>query len=224
MAPSRRRRIFFTLAVAAFTAIACNGIVGLDEYKRAQCTDYDCGLVDSNFPDTLRPDVGQPDGSLPDGGEGTAPVSWARWRMPNYAVSGALDAGPPPPTLPNLTPAAGQVDDNVSTLAWKNAVEKAGAPITFDEAKGTCGNIEPKGTWRLPSRIELVTLLDYGHAKPFIDKAKFVDPPTQRVWTFSEVRPIDRAAPRHWTVNFDNGAVEPEIDSNRAAVLCVKAK
>jgi hypothetical protein len=223
MAPSKRRRLFFTVSIAALTAIACNGIVGLDEYKRAQCTDYDCGLFDGNFPDTFTPDVIRPDGSLPDGGEGTVAVSWAKWRMPNYTVP--AEAGPSPPTAPILAVGApGEVNDNVSTLVWKSALEKGGAPSTFEQAKGVCPSIEPKGAWRLPSRIELVTLLDYGHAKPFIDRTKFVGFPNSRVWSFSEERPLNTTKPRYWTVNFDSGAVELELGENQAAILCVKNK
>ena len=112
--------------------------------------------------------------------------------------------------------------DGVTGLVWRRAL--AASAVPFDQAEAECAKISGGERWRLPKRIELVTLLDYGRpTKPFIRSGVFTVQ-NVRVWTSSAALPFDPAAPRYWVVNFDTGAVEiegagPDIV---AAVLCVK--
>ena len=186
MAPSRRRWLFAlagTLAVPLL--IACNGIVGLSDYSRAECNGGEL-CTDGGTTDGPIVTDGSSDGEAGrvDGGVGADPVSWARWRMPNYALDGA--------TLPNqpiLTSGPDEITDTITQLIWRKTVEGNGL-ATLEQAQTTCKTIAPSGTWRVPKRIELVTLLDYGRTGgPFIEKS-FIGFPSARVWTSSEVRPF----------------------------------
>ena len=200
-------------------ALACNGIVGLSDYSRAECSGGGV-CTDGGAPDVFTPD-GSPDAAdgAVDGGKGADPVSWARWRMPNYLLDGSA-----PGTAPSLAAAGNEVNDEVTGLVWRKALEGGNALVTLEQAQEACRSIAPTGGWRVPKRIELVTLLDYGHGKPFIDENFFPGFAPTRVWTSSELRPFAGGPEqRYWTVNFDTGAVETEIGTTpAAATLCVK--
>ena len=223
MAPSSRR-ILWALAGSSMMplALACNGIVGLSDYTRGECSGG--GICsDAGLPDVVTTD-GSPDaGEAGTPGKGADPVSWARWPMPNYVIPDAATPGVAPKLEPGT---AGEVKDTITGLTWRSKVEGNNAVGSLADAEEACRKIAPAGDWRVPKRIELVTLLDYGHGAPFIDSTSFPGFPQARVWSSSEVRPFTGGPEqRYWTVNFDNGAVEPAVGANAAAVtLCVKAR
>lgn len=213
-----RRRILWACACAMPLVLACNGIVGLSDYKRGECSGG--GICsDAGGTDVVTTEGGSDAGDSGPPGKGAAPVSWARWRMPNYAVA---DAG----VAPKLEPGGqGEVNDTITGLVWRNKVE--GNVVSLEQALAACRNLAPAGDWRVPKRIELVTLIDYGHEKPFIDTNAFgADFPATRVWSSSEVRPFTGGAEqRYWTVDFNTGGVQPEKGTTAVAVtLCVKAR
>lgn len=221
MARSSWQRIAVVLAGPALASgvLACNGILGLGDYSRAECSG---GELCDDAGGTDRPvDAGSDvvDGSR-DAGRGSAPVSWARWRMPNYG-----DGGPNPMTL---FVEGDTVKDDVTKLVWRRKPEADGAPRLLDDAIAACRNA-PAGPWRLPKRIELVSLLHYGNPTDvaFVDQTAFPDVPAVRFWTSSEVRPFDGGADQaYWVVNFDTGRVETRSGgrTGEAAALCVKAQ
>lgn len=219
-----RRKLLWALAFScAPLAAACNAIVGLSDYSRGECSGGGI-CADSGVPDAVTPDS-SPDGrdGAAEAGRGADPVSWARWRMPSYV----LPDGAAPGTAPALAVAGAEVVDGVTGLVWRRVLEGGTATLVpLEIAEATCRSVAPAGQWRVPKRIELVTLLDYGHPKPFIDTKTFAGFAPTRVWTSSELRPLaGGAAQRYWTVNFDTGAVETELGTSAAAAtLCVKAK
>ncbi len=220
MAPSRRRMLWALASACVMPlALACNGIIGLSDYSRAECSGG--GVCSDGGTEDVVTEASV-DASDATPAKGADPVSWARWTMPNYVIADAATPG----TAPKLdTSVAGEVKDVVTRLVWRSSLEDNNALVPLEKADETCRNIAPTGTWRLPKRIELVTLLDYGHEKPFIDTGAFKQFANARVWTSSEVRPFTGgASQRYWTVHFDTGAVEPEVGTNFAATLCVKAK
>jgi hypothetical protein len=195
--------------------VACNGIIGLDDYARVECTGGRCdGGTDGPGVDAGR------DGTVADA-EGTRPVSWARFKMPNYVEPDGPDAN-----LTSYSPAAGGFLDNVSRLVWREPIplgERGGK--TWEEAQAICARAtDGGGRWRLPSRIELVTLLDLTKS-PKIDPT-FSTTDATAYWTTSEVRPITAGTPRkHWTVEFGAGGLGAvNEDGERAAVRCIKAQ
>ncbi len=219
MAPSRPR-LLFAASIAALVpiAVACNAVVGLDDYKRTECGAFPCAF--DGGPDA--PDVAVPDGSAdatPDAPPGVGPTSWAEFRMPNYKD----DAGLVAPNPLGYQAVVDAVEDKVTGLVWRKALVGGGggSNLTLDDARNECAKL-PNGPWRLPKRIELVTLLSYGQGAPFIDQGTF-SVPNVKVWTSSEVRPLTTPQ-RYWIVNFDTGQVDQQSGTAVATALCVKGK
>jgi hypothetical protein len=214
MARSRRLGAVFVgaLAVCALGALAaCNGLIGLSDFQKGECSGARCDA--GPLPDVDIPDASSSD-AKPDAPKGAEPVSWARWKMPNY--DGGAVALPNPPLY---TPAGDEIVDEVTGLVWRAALVPG--DFTVDQAASECAKLGP---WRVPKRIELVTLLDFGRTSPpFIREVFNVQ--NVKVWTSSEVRPFTGgAAQPYWTVSFDTGVVAPQPGNLVAKVLCVKAK
>lgn len=213
MGRSSRHRLLLALAgvFTVATVLACNGLIGLSDYDRVECTGRVCdgGASDATV------DVVVPDSGRDAGGLGAGPVSWARWPMPNYPDAGL-------PNEPLFEPDGDDAVKQVQTqLIWRKTPS---SPMSQAEAVAYCRGLQP-GEWRLPKRIELVTLLDYSDGSPFISRALFPGVPQIRAWTSSEVRPFT-AGPeaRWWIVNFDDGTVGQERSDRAYIALCVKGQ
>lgn len=208
----RRSRILAVVAIVAVpVVVACQGIVGLDDFERTQCPGAVCsdgGDLSETGTTDVRSDV-----VFVDGG-GAAPVRWAHWKMPNY------DAGPGTPNRVSYgLVGVDAVRDDVTNLTWQRAQTTG---VTYAQARTTCANlvVGPDSDWRLPSRIELVTLLDLSRS-PRID-GLFADTQATPYWTSSEVRPFNVSAPQYWVVGFDDGNVKKLGATQSASVRCVK--
>jgi hypothetical protein len=206
MARFRRGAVAFGVPLAVLGLFACSNIVGLDDYEKVVCT----GLVCDGGTDARR-DVQTSDASTLDA-SGTSPVQWPRFKMPNYPQDGG-----PTENRASYSGDAGVVVDNVSKLVWREPVEPG--IYTFEEARAKCAAITAGGRWRLPSRIELVTLLDL-RKTPAIDPM-FASTESTAYWTSSEVRPYTER--RRWVVSF-TALVGPETrsENEKAAVRCIK--
>jgi hypothetical protein len=200
--------------------VACNGLIGLDDFERVECTGGKCdggGIEGGGF------DGGGD--ATPDGpvnvvdAAGTLPVSWAHFRMPNYPQDGGPDAN-----LMSYEPTTGGVHDKVSGLVWREPIAEKG-PHSFDDAKAIC-EAAPSGPWRLPSRIELVTLLDLTQGSPSIDKATFPSTEAIAYWTSSVVRDTSGAPTNQiWTVDFGGSPGVDQTDATgTAGVRCIKTQ
>ena len=214
MARSRRVAVLGGAALVASALVACNAIIGLNDFEKGQCAGLRCD--GGAEPDVYvpPPDSG-PDAQV-DGGKGADPVSWARWRMPNY--DGGADAALLP--LSYSGPTNGEITDLVTGLVWREDVVTG--DLTYDDAVAACAAL---GAWRLPKRIELVTLLDFARPDPFRANEKF-KVKNVTVWSSSEVRPFTGGPDqKYWTVNFQTGAVSNDLPKSALAkALCVKAK
>lgn len=213
----RPRAVAVVLVSAVTTLLACNAIVGLDDFHKGQCPGADCG--------TTSPDVVVPSD---DGGDakppppGSDPVSWARWPMPNYPVDGGFLPRLPSYAVEGTAP-NDYTKDLVTGLVWRRATL---AQATEDGARAACASLDPAtGPWRLPKRIELVSLVDYSRSGILIDTTAFPGVKNVQVWTSSEVRPTTGAPNQpYWTVNFATGEVAPLAGDLVANVLCAKGK
>ncbi|MFT3926129.1 MAG: DUF1566 domain-containing protein [Myxococcales bacterium] len=100
----------------------------------------------------------------------------------------------------------------------------AGDACTWDEAKNYCANLvlSGKDDWRLPSKIELESLLDTSKVDPSIDGSVFdtgiTQTPSVDFWTSTEYG----SSGRGWYVSFLTGTVGYQIRSS-ASVRCVRS-
>ena len=67
----------------------------------------------------------------------------------------------------------GTITDNVTGLIWQKQDDNTAK--TWDDAKTYCSNLSLGGQtgWRLPTRIELISLVDYGAYQPAVNATYF---------------------------------------------------
>ena len=171
----------------------------------------------------VRLDPERESGTAATGGDGAAgrepftpreaPEAWAIWPMPNA----------PLPGLPNHqkydTATVGVVVDQVTGLMWQRDVANTFMP--FDDAQRECSRLKVAGheDWRLPSRIELVSLLDMSRTQPSINLGAFPGAPSEWFWTSSVAEGQPSAA---WYVYFYAGYPKTDEKGNRFSVRCVR--
>jgi hypothetical protein len=141
------------------------------------------------------------------------PTRWAMWPMPNSPSSGL----PHPQSYD--TSVARTVLDRVTGLMWQRTPHPS--DMVFDEANATCSRLDLAGyhDWRLPSRIELVSILDLELSQPSIDPIAFPRTPSDWFWTASVASDSPTAA---WYVYFYFGYPKTDERSSRFAVRCVR--
>jgi Protein of unknown function (DUF1566) len=123
--------------------------------------------------------------------------------MPN-PVSAAL---PNPSAYADL--GDGTVQDKVTGLLWQKAIDATTQKLVWLDAKSYCAALPLAGhTWRLPTRIELLSIVDFTRVGPAIDSKAFPGVPgsayhwTSSPWVVSQIatKPQDS-----WIVNFYEG-------------------
>jgi hypothetical protein len=118
-------------------------------------------------------------------------AGWAGWPMPDPAAT----------SYDTTTP--GVVLDRVTGLEWQRDVPAE--MLDWQGARAACACLSLGGhrDWRLPSRIELVSIVDYTRHDPAIDSQIFPDTPTDWFWSASPVAASD--PPAAWYVAFFDG-------------------
>lgn len=206
------------VALFGLLGLACEQILGLGDYQEgdgappcdACTTDASIDVTDAGPADVFQ---------LPDGVSEAS--SWARWRIQNAAIEVA--DGAPDSSLAAfvLVADAGVIFDNVSkSLTW-NANTPVDGGSTFEQAFAWCAGL-PGGNWRLPTRIELVTLLDTtrtGSGTAFVSPVFDGVVVTRPYWTSSYERPVSG---KYWFVNFLDGNVERSLPA-QGGVICVRS-
>ena len=110
----------------------------------------------------------------------------------------------------------GTVFDNVTHLRWQRGTA---TDMTWFQAQTYCQELHVGETnWRLPTTVELKTLVDYGTSSPAIDSVAFPDTPSEWFWA-TETRHAPGAA---WVIYFLDGFVEYTAQTNTYAVRCVE--
>ena len=196
--------------------VACEQILGLDQFQK-------CGTCDAgaDAPDDAG-DASNDAIQLPDGV--TEASSWANWIMENTATE-VFEGGAPINTLRNLQPT--MLDSGVSVifdpftkLAWDLSI---GAQTSeFAQAFAYC---QGRGE-RLPTRIELATLLDstrgakLPHFAPELDPALTDAGSPGRLWTSSYARPVTSPI-GFWYGDVGSGDMKT-LGTTSAGVLCVR--
>ena len=216
---ARSKRLFVALSLSSLPlAMACNSLIGLDDFSKTECSGGSCG-DGSVLPDVYT----NGDTGITEAGDettGTTPAVWAQWPMPNYD-GGSLNL-PNPLSYADASP---PVSDEVTGLVWQTTTVGGGKTYTEAEAEQACAAITSDSTWRLPKRIELVSLLDFGQAKPPYISARF-GVANLTLWTSSQKKPFDPSSPSYWVVDFKGGFVTTSTAtaSDVYAALCVKGK
>jgi hypothetical protein len=135
--------------------------------------------------------------------------------MPNSASSG----------LPNAqsydTSTPGVVRDRVTGLFWQR---NADSPrLSWTNAISYCATLVLAGCggWRLPTRIELVSIIDYGRQGPAIDTVAFPNTFVEAYWT-STPAPRDAIIPEARYVELKDGVVTRLDRRGELRVRCVR--
>jgi hypothetical protein len=153
---------------------------------------------------------------------------WAEWPMPNPRPPSGPDAGeadlPNPQTFETRVDGNGTavVVDRVTGLTWQRDID----PTYYAEGDGQqrCAEMSSQGyagfhDWRLPSRIELVSLVDFTRVNPAIDTSAFPSAPSDYFWSSS---PVNSTTPYAWCVAFDFGDTFSARVSDMGRVRCVR--
>jgi len=143
---------------------------------------------------------------------------WAGWPMPNDQVDVTAGA----PNLESYTDNHdGTVTDNVTGLMWQQTVP-AGTYYTWSQAVAYCPTLNLAGhsDWRLPSRIELVSLVDFGVSSgATINATYFPSTPAGYFWSSSPVAGSPSGA---WSVAFGGGYTSSDVIADASVVRCVR--
>jgi hypothetical protein len=151
------------------------------------------------------------------GAPGCADPSWAEWPMPNAQVE--VEAGAP--NLESYTDNGdGTVTDNVTELVWQQLTP----PVNYaqTEALAYCAAQRLGGytDWRLPSALELVSIVDTGTYNPSINSTVF--PGTPSVGFYWSSTPYAGNPGNAWGVYFNNGYSASNDTSTAYSVRCVR--
>jgi hypothetical protein len=197
---------------------ACNQILGIDEPKDEPLvptmeTPGSRGKDAELGEPPAQPGEEPPEETTPESGEVSA-YAWAAWPMPHPPSLG--EAANPQ----SFQQTADVVIDSVTKLVWQKMADKT--LRTRDEAETYCEKLRLRGdSFRLPSRIELLSLVDFTRGTTYLDEQAFPDARAGKYWTSSRYAKSSGSA---WAINFEFGttlaAVEPA--TKKHFVRCVK--
>jgi hypothetical protein len=210
----RFKPLFLALLVGT---VACEQILNLDKYEKC-----DAMVCDASIDGDLDANADASDASsdavvIPDAASEAS--SWARWRMENTQTevkNGATDA-----SLSSFADGGTILQDGVTKLVWKTQL---GIAASVDDAAKFCASIGG----RLPTRVEMATLLDSTRpGKPYITPAfdaivtPDAGPPPPALWTSSYHRPLD--TPIHfWFADLSTGDMLQTTQTLGTGVLCIQ--
>jgi len=115
---------------------------------------------------------------------------------------------------------AGTVLDNKTGLTWQRAVPDR--TYNWADAQTYCQELNLGGFssgWRLPTRLELETLVDVRASSPVIDVTAFPATPAKHFWTSSLLAGGTLSA---WYLHFDDGSTGDYGTFYTLRVRCVR--
>jgi formylglycine-generating enzyme required for sulfatase activity len=109
--------------------------------------------------------------------------------------------------------------DRSTGLTWQRQV--APEQLDWGGAQGYCDCLELAGfnDWRLPTRIELISLIDYRRQEPSIDVEAFPETPSTWFWSSSPVAEDPLVA---WYLSFMDGNTHEADRHMTYGVRCVR--
>lgn len=139
----------------------------------------------------------------------------AQWLLP-----------PPSPPGDNYVAGADTVLDKTTGLVWERS--PSSALRSWDEAATACAALRLGGQrdWRVPTRIELLSLLDYGREPgPLLGPPTFAELPagSKVTWTASAAEPSAVTSDPRFTVDVATGDVNYDGALVSHLVRCVRA-
>jgi hypothetical protein len=146
--------------------------------------------------------------------EGAEDPHWAQWRVPSPKSVGSDITQSYRPDDGDL------VTDLVTHLQWQGAIDER--LYTWSEATTYCASVSlPGGAFRLPTRIELLSIVDFTAPYPTVNADAFPDTPPTFFWTSSTYVGSSTSV---WIVNFGPGVgfVSSSEQTNRYRVRCVR--
>lgn len=193
MRASRRRPDARALALACVTAfapsVACTTALGVDFEGHLRVAPIDAG-----------------EAGTADAADDGVDLTWSRWE-----ASGDIPRG--------LAKNEEIVTDPTTGLVWP--VKYDPSPVTFDDAAGRCAALRTGDfdDWRVPTRIELVSIVKYISTSPATDSV-FDTTPADSFWTSSRMA----ASPDEgYVIDFQVGAVQTEVVRTSHWLRCVRA-
>jgi hypothetical protein len=143
---------------------------------------------------TDRPDQETTPGACSSAG---AAAQWAVWPMPDPTTMNG------PRSQRYDTASAETALDRITGLTWQRAM--ASQILDWPAARSYCECLTLGGhdDWRLPSRIELVSIVDFTRHDPAIDATTFPGTPNEWFWTASLLASSD--TPAAWYLGFFDG-------------------
>jgi len=116
----------------------------------------------------------------------------------------------------------GTITDNVTSLIWQK--EDDNRNRIWDDANSYCNDLTlaSYSDWRLPSKKDLMSIVDYGTAFPSIDRNYFPDTFGSYYW--STTRANGSYAMYAWCVDFGIGRVNNTYKSMLYDVRCVRSQ
>ncbi|HEX3696072.1 MAG TPA: DUF1566 domain-containing protein [Polyangia bacterium] len=112
----------------------------------------------------------------------------------------------------------GTVFDTKTKLTWQQTVPPA--KYAWAAAKTYCQTLSLAGTgWRLPTRKELQTIVDYSQSSPSIDPTAFPATPAEAFWSSSPVVGSPTVA---WSIYFIIGLTYSFVVTDPNEVRCVR--
>jgi hypothetical protein len=142
---------------------------------------------------------------------------FADWPMPTTAAGAK--------TPPSYAPTPETVQDAVTGLTWQRNLPMTYAgctsTCTWEKAKAYCDTLVLEGAedWRLPTMIELVSILDDNAVMPSINAAIFPNTPSDNFWSAS---PNTGDSTQAWGVGFDAFQVLARPKNDSLHVRCVR--
>jgi hypothetical protein len=195
-----------SLGYACLCLTACNAMLGIH-------------APEAIVPDASTPalpsvtDAGEPMVTVDAAGSGD-PELWAAWPMPNPST-GSLDN---PASYEAASP--GVVRDKVTRLSWQDPIDDT--LRTRGAASAYCASLAlDGGGFRVPTRIELLSLIDFTRSSPAIDTDAFPGAPAELFWSSSTLAGDPSAG---WVINFGpgNGFVSSSDIATKYRVRCVR--
>jgi hypothetical protein len=145
--------------------------------------------------------------------------SWAEWPMPNCLT----DVGSGAPNAEAYTDNGdGTVTDNVTALMWQQSVSTS-TMYAQGNASSNCSTLTLAGhtDWRLPTIVELTSIMDYSVSSPgpTVNIGAFPGTPSGAFWTATMLAGSSTYA---WIINTYDGSTQYDTASAIHYVRCVR--